>query len=67
MAADILDATQEIEDNLLELRIAAIRSATREYHPKGECIWCGEPFETGSELIFCDSDCSEDHTKYHRK
>lgn len=69
MAADILDATQEIEQKLLDLRLAAIRagSGTRQLPPKGACHWCDERFTHGSEHIFCDADCSEDYEKYHRK
>lgn len=67
MSADFLDASQEIEQALLDKRIAAIRAAGREFQPKGECHWCEERFDSGSQKIFCDADCSEDHAKYHRK
>lgn len=67
MSRDVVDASQEIEDKLLAVRIAAIRSAGRELQPKRCCHWCDEPFESGSQLLFCDADCSEDYGKYHRK
>ena len=64
---DMLDATDAIEQTILDHRINAIRSAARTHHPVGKCHWCEEPFSHGSQKIFCDSDCSEDYEKYHRK
>lgn len=69
MTADILDATQEIEQKLLDSRIAAIRQSclSRKLQPKQECHWCHEPFEVNSQKLFCDQECGEDHAKYERQ
>jgi len=64
---DLLDATDAIEQAILDQRIAAIRNKQREINPKGSCHWCDERFEPGSQHIFCDADCSDDYHKYHRK
>lgn len=68
MTADILDASQEIEQNILDARIEALRAtAPKRNQPKGFCQWCNEPFASGDERIFCDSDCSEDYEKYKQQ
>jgi hypothetical protein len=67
MTADILDAAQEIEQHILDARIRTIRHTQRQFRPKGSCHWCREPFEAGSEKVFCDSDCSDDHDKFKKQ
>jgi len=67
MTADILDASQEIEQHILDARINSIRQTGRLITPNGTCRWCKEIFETGSEKLFCDSDCSEDYEKFNRQ
>ena len=69
MTADVLDAAQEIEQRILDAKLEAMRqaSAPRALNPKLSCYWCSEPFEQGSEKLFCDSECSEDYNKYERQ
>ena len=69
MNADMLDATQETEQKLLDIRIAAIRQASlvRQLQPIHKCHWCSEPFDTSSDKLFCDKECGEDHAKYERQ
>lgn len=66
MSADFLDNSQEVENRLLELRINAITSTTKNLQPKGVCHWCGEN-TSHPKQIFCDGDCADDHEMYHRK
>lgn len=64
---DLLDATDAIEQAILDQRIAAIRNQGRELYPIGRCHWCDEDFAPNVQLLFCDTDCSDDYHKYHRK
>ena len=52
---DVLDATDVVEEKLMELRVQGIRNSGRELMPIGECHWCGEPFEVDSQRLFCPS------------
>ncbi|WP_027854412.1 hypothetical protein [Marinobacterium litorale] len=55
MSADLIDHTDKLEGHLLEMRIDAIRqkAGEREPVPVGHCHWCEEPFEEGSQRLFC--------------
>lgn len=62
--ADLLDHVSDVESNIVEKRIQAIRNQGRELQPKGECYNCAEPL-VGQQL-FCDHDCSDDYKRLNK-
>lgn len=58
--ADEADRAQELQEAALEIALRKQKSKLT-LHATGRCLWCSEP--TGSEGLFCDSDCRDDYEK----
>ena len=65
--ADEIDMTNDVEQSVMDAQIKAIRNRGRELEPEGFCHWCDHEFPKGSKKLFCDEQCSRDHTRYNRR
>lgn len=58
--ADVVDKADEHQAFMMQMQLDTISRKGREAHPKGECIWCESPFDSGSLKLFCNANCSRD-------
>ena len=61
---DVIDATDDVENRLLNLRIQAAQNYKSDLRPTGKCHWCDEPFVDSPNKLFCDSECALDHERH---
>ena len=62
---DIVDQAQAIEHLPVETALATARRTPRELPACGACHNCIAPIPPG--LLFCDTDCRDDHTHRTRR
>lgn len=62
--ADVCDLSDQKEEQVMQMRVAALRNQPRTTHPIGECHWCEAPFPSDSPKLFCDKDCAMDWEKH---
>ena len=62
--ADDLDRAQQESELMLSIQLRQRKPALP---VTGHCHWCETQLTAGSQALFCDTDCRDDHEQFRQK